>query len=157
VPADIAAHRPDLLISGRLGIAGRAETARRRLTAFEASNRLDRAQQLVVVPVTGMLAAWAAAAAGVNLAATLRAYGLLQPGRQTTTAGNVLVLALGAAGALGTDPRAPATTKAYAGTLLWALSGIIAGQRRRSPPAALSAAASVATILRSATRPATPR
>ena len=84
----------------------------------------------------------------------LRACGLLHPGRQTTTAGNVLVLALGAAGALGSNPRAPATTNAFAGTLLWALGGIIAGQRRRSPSAAVAAAVSAETILYSATRPA---
>ena len=138
-----------------IGIAGGAETARRRLAAFEATSGLERGQQLVVVPATGMLAAWGAAAAGVNLAAMLSAYGLVRPGRPTTTAGNVLVLALGAAGTLGSDRRAPATTRAYVGTLLWALGGIVAGQRRRSPSAAICAALSGAAVLVRASRPAT--
>jgi hypothetical protein len=101
-----------------------------------------------------MLAAWGAAAAGVNLAAMLPAYGLVRPGRQTITAGNVLVLMLGAAGVSGSSSRAPGTTRAYAGTLLWAFGGIIAGQRRRSPSAAVSAAVSAAAVLWPAIRPA---
>jgi len=138
-----------------LGIAGGAETARRRLATFEATSGLGRGQKLAVVPVTAMLAAWGAAAAGVNLAAMLSAYRLVPPGRPTTTAGNVLVLALGAVGALGSGRRAPATSRAYVSTLLWALGGIVAGQRRRSPSAATCAALSAAAVLWSASRPAT--
>lgn len=140
-----------------LGIAAGAETARRRLAAVETTSGLTRSEQRAVVPATAMLAAWGAAAAAVNLAAMLSAYGLVRPGRPTTIAGNVLVLALGAAGAVGSSPRAPATTRAYAGTLLWAFGGIVAGQRRRAPSAALSAALAATAVLGAAGRPATRR
>lgn len=135
-----------------LGLAAGADTARRRLVAVEASSGLDRAQCLAVVPTTGMLAAWGAAAAGVNLASMLQAYGLVRPGRQAVTAGNALVLALGGLGALGSDPRAPATSRVYAGTLLWALGGIVARQRTRFPSAAACAVLSGLAVVRAVTR-----
>lgn len=136
-----------------VGFAAGAETARRRVSAHEADPPgLDRADLLAVVPVTGMLAAWGAAAAGVNLAALLPASGLVPRGHPTVAVGDLLVLGLGAAGAAGSVPGAPLTSRTYAGTLLWALGGIALGQRRRSPSAAASAVVAAAVVLWSALR-----
>lgn len=132
-----------------IGIAAGAEVARRRLAEAEAAG-LTRAEQLAVAPATGMLAGWGAAAAGVNLAAMLTAYGVVRPGRQSTATGAAALLALGASGAgalrAGRRPTG-ATGRVYGGTLLRALAGVVAGQRKRSPAAAVAAAVAAVPVV----------
>lgn len=134
-----------------IGIATGAEVARRRLVEAEVRG-LARAEMLAVVPPTAMLAGWGAAAAGVNLAAMLTAYGVVRPGWQSTATGAAALVALGVSGtdALRADGRsatATATARTYGGTLLWALAGVMAGQRKRSPAAAAAAASAAAPVV----------
>ena len=60
----------------------------------------------------------------------------------------------GRSGPRDSNPGAPATSRTYVFALVWALGGVIAGQRTRSPSAALCAAVSAAAALWGISRPA---
>ncbi|MHA7238326.1 hypothetical protein [Arthrobacter sp. TMS1-12-1] len=115
-------------------IAVLAETGRRRIARAETKGGLSAAEVAAAAPAAGMLAAWGQAACGVNLASMLVAKGLVPAGPAATAVGVSLLAALGALGAgVVTGPeRASASSRFYAGTLLWAFVGVVIGQRRRS-------------------------
>ncbi len=137
-----------------LAIAAFAELARRRLADGAAGNG-DRAFVLTSRVTAGMLAAWGLSAAGVNAAAMLVAKGLVPNGRAATTTGVGLLVGLGAAGAAGTAATRnadPTVSRVYAATLLWALTGVAVGQRKRSPAAAIAATAAMVPVALAATQ-----
>lgn len=79
-----------------LGIAGLAEVARRRLGRAAARGvPLTRPDTVALAPTVGMLAAWGAAASGVNLAAMLVAEGLVPRGWPAEVTGGAVLLGLG--------------------------------------------------------------
>jgi hypothetical protein len=132
------------------GIAATAELARRRVTQLEVEGRLDTADRVIVVPAISMLAAWGAAASGVNLAALLAAeWPVTTPSSRRTLAA-ATVTGLGARAAQSTRATNPArlSTLWYSGTVAWALAGVAA--RRPTDPvlASLSTAAAAAVWLR---------
>ncbi len=134
-------------------IAAFAELARRRL-AESAPEIGDRAFVITSRVTAGMLSAWGLSAAGVNLAAMLVAKGLVPAGRASTKAGVGLLVGLGAAGAAGraaTVDADPTVSKIYAATLLWGLTGVAVGQRKKSPPAAIAAVAAMVPVALAAT------
>lgn len=132
------------------GIAVTAEAARRRVTDLEREGRLDAADKVIVVPAMSMLAAWGAAASGVNFAALLAAEGPVtsQGGRRTVAAATVTGLGALAATSAGATKPARGSTLWYSGTVTWALAGVAA--RRPTDPllASLSTAAVVILWLR---------
>lgn len=140
------------------GIAAGAELARRRIARAELQGSLSKAELAAVAPVTGLLAAWGLAATGVNLGAMLVGKGLVPAGWPGDLAGVALLGSLGAAGAAASlgSSGATVTSRIYAGTLLWALTGVALGQGRRSrvvTVAAISAAVpTVAGLVRGAKR-----
>jgi len=59
-----------------------------------------------------------------------------------------LLLGLSAAGAAATRSTGAApVSDVYAATLLWGLTGVIVGQRKQAPPAAIAAGAAMVPIL----------
>ncbi|WP_043442231.1 hypothetical protein [Arthrobacter sp. L77] len=130
-------------------IAVLAETGRRRTARAEMGGELSAAEVAAAAPAAGMLAAWGQAACGVNLASMLVAKGIVPAGPRAATIGVALLAGLGTLGAravAGPD-RATASSRFYAGTLLWAFAGVMVGQRRRSPSAAAAAACAAVTML----------
>lgn len=129
------------------GIAAFAEVARRRL-AREVPTEPD-AIMVAATATTGMLAAWGAAATGVNLASMLVGEGIVKTPVAQRVVGSGLLLGLGAGGAYATasTAAAPRVSRIYAGTLLWGLAGIVMGQRTRSRPTAVTAAAAAVPVL----------
>ena len=138
--------------------AGWAELARRRLgraaartTSGDPLTRLDRGG---LAPTVGMLAAWSAAAGGVNLAALLVAAGPVPAGQAADVVGGAILLGLGTAGAAGlsaTGASGP-VARAYAATLLWALAGVADGRRHTSRTVAAVAAVAALPVVRAALR-----
>lgn len=137
-------------------IALGAEAARRRTARVESEEQLTGAEVLALSPLTGMLAAWGLAATGVNLGAMLVSDGIVSPGAPAARAGVTILSVLGAAGTIATlGSGGPTTTTArvYAGTLLWALTGVVVGQRRRSVSAAVTAAGAAVPLVAALARP----
>ncbi|MEP6631810.1 MAG: hypothetical protein ABJA89_15180 [Lapillicoccus sp.] len=122
------------------GAAAFAGVARTRLDRTD-ENRISTSMALS----TGLLSGWGAAACGVNLASMAVGVGPVPTGRPTMIAGAATALALGGLGAATLPQRATTLTqRTYAATLLWALVGVAAGQRRASPSTA--AAGMLATV-----------
>lgn len=124
-----------------VGIGAAAGVARRRLTAAEREGRITPGHRRFAVAPTAGLSAWGTAAAAVNLASMIAAYGPVR-GRGATDALAVATMAaVGGVSTLVVRGAGPASTTAtgYGATVLWALTGVAAGQRRRSRPAALAA------------------
>ncbi len=135
------------------GIAATAEVTRRHVAALELDGRLDTADRFIAVPATSMLAAWGAAAAGVNLAALLATEVPVtaQKGRRALAVAAITGLgALAAASGRATSP-ARASTQWYVGTVLWALAGIAA--RRPTDPLLAALSATAALTVWGRTRP----
>ena len=133
-------------------IAAFAETARRRVARAQPPES-DRAVNATSTLTAGMLAAWGITATGVNLASMLASKGLIPAGRRRTGAAVGLLLGLGAVGAAATRSTGAApVSEVYAATLLWGLTGVIVGQRKQAPPAAIAAGAAMVPILLAATR-----
>ena len=134
-------------------IAVFAETARRRVARAQPAET-DRAVNASSTLTAGMLAAWGATATGVNLASMLASKGLIPSGRPRTGAAVGLLLGLGATGAAATSSTGEApVSKVYAATLIWGLTGVIVGQHKQSPVAAVAAGAAMVPILFAATHP----
>lgn len=131
-------------------IAGAGEVARRRLAAAEAEGELVDDVRRVLAPPVGMLAAWGAAASAVNLGAMLVGVGPVPDGRPARVTGTLLTLATAATAiTAATSARGGATTsvaRTYLATTAWALGGIVAGQRRKSPAVAAAAVAGLLPI-----------
>lgn len=129
-----------------LGTAAFAEQARTRLAA--AGRRPGPAEWALLELPVGLQAGWGAAAAAVNLAAMLvdRGPSRVRRAPAAVGAGTVLAVGLLASGRVAASP--PATSGVYGATVLWALAGVAAGQRRRHPPVALWAAAAAALVWR---------
>jgi hypothetical protein len=137
-------------------IAAFAETARRRVARAQPIPA-ERAVTAATTLTTGMLAAWGLTATGVNLASMLAGKGLIPEGGRRAGAAAGLLLGLGAAGAAATSSTAATPVgKVYAATLIWGLTGVIAGQRTQSPIAAIAAGAAVVPIAFAATRQFSP-
>ncbi len=143
-----------------VAIAGCAEVARRRLAAaVTAEVASTQARRTSTAPLS-MLAGWGAAASVVNLAAMLIANRLIRPGRSAQAAGVALTAATAVA-ATQTALSAPggtrtASARGYLATVAWALAGVTAGQHRRSPAVAATAAAGllgVAAVLAASVLP----
>lgn len=140
-------------------IAAFAEAGRWRVAELERRGALSKADRWATIPLSGMLSAWGLTATGVNLAAMLADRGLLPPGRTRALSGAGLLLGLGVAGAAATTATggaSSATAKTFAGTMIWGLTGVIAGQRKRSPITA-GAAAAAALVLVAGARGPVPR
>jgi hypothetical protein len=154
--APLVATRRDWAAQAALaGIALFGEQARRRLADTEARNALTPGARRLLVPPVSMLAGWGAAATVVNLAAMLVGEGPVRPGRPATATGVGLTLAVGgiaATATASTGGAGSATARAYAATVLWALAGIVVGQRRSSPPVAVAAGLAAAPVLVAALR-----
>ena len=134
-------------------LATSAELTRRRVAAQEVEGRLDTADRFIAVPATSMLAAWGAAASGVNLAALLATeLPVTEPkARRALAIATVTGLAiLAAASGRATSP-ARASTRWYTGTALWALAGIAA--RRPTDPLLTTLSTTAALIVWRRTRP----
>lgn len=132
------------------GIALFGEQARRRLAAAEGRGDLTAARKGLLVPPVSMLAGWGAAATVVNLAAMLVAAGVVRPGRHAAATGVVCTLAVGGVATFATASTGGAssrTAQAYGATVLWALAGIVAGQRRSSPAVAVAAVVAAGPVL----------
>jgi hypothetical protein len=130
-------------------IAVLAETGRHRIAQAERRNELSAGEVAAVAPAAGMLAAWGQAACGVNLAAMLVAKDIVPAGPKAATVGAALLTALGAVGtrAVTAPERASVSSRFYAGTLLWAFTGVMIGQRQRSRSAVATAAGAALTML----------
>lgn len=130
------------------GIGGFAEVARQRVAGLERARSLSAGDKVLVAPVAGLLAGWGTAATGVNLAAMVVDAGWV-PKRWTTPLGVATLAALGAAtiATTRTSGTRTITGRAYLGTILWALGGVAAGQRRRSPAVSLAALAVAGLVL----------
>jgi hypothetical protein len=143
------------------GIAVFGEQARRRLADTELRDALTPGARRLLVPPVSMLAGWGAAATVVNLASMLVGEGAVPSGRAATAAGVGLTLAVGgiaATATASTGGAASTTSRAYAATVLWALAGIVVGQRQTSPPVAVAAGLAAAPVLVAAlSRPAAGR
>ena len=136
------------------GIAAFSEVARRRLADRPASDT-DPLLVTAGAAAAGMLAAWGISATGVNLAAMLVGKGVVRSERARSALGVGLLLGLGAVGAastVATIDAAPRISKIYAGTVLWALTGVAVGQRKRSRSATIAATAAAIPVLVVATR-----
>ncbi len=129
------------LVYGRRYRAAQAALAGTALLSGIARARVDRAPReavpLSLALTTGSLAAWGAAACGVNLASLVVAEGVVPAGRPASAAGVATALALGGLG-VATLPARAATPvqRAYGATLAWALVGSPSGGGRapgRSP------------------------
>jgi hypothetical protein len=124
-----------------------AGVARRRAVLAEQQDG-PAAARTVIAPAAA-LSAWGTAAAGVNLAAMVAAYGPV-PGRRGRT-GLALATLAGLSGAATTAVRragAPTlTTRTYGSVVLWALTGIAAERLRRDRVVALAAAAAAVPLL----------
>ncbi len=141
------------LVYGRRYRAAQAALAGTALLSGIARARVDRAPReavpLSLALTTGSLAAWGAAACGVNLASLVVAEGVVPAGRPASAAGVVTALALGGLG-VATLPARAATPvqRAYGATLAWALVGVAVGRRASSRPVAAAAAVAVLPVLR---------
>lgn len=138
-----------------VALAAFAETARRRAAQAESDQTTPSADLTAVVPAASMLSAWGLAATGVSLASFMVDGGRLRSGTQAKTAGSLLLLGLGAAGtAVAGSSKSPAGTSAriYAATVLWALTGVVVGQRTTSRSTALSAVVAAVPVVASLTR-----
>lgn len=130
-----------------IGTAVFAEQARGRLAAATSSSGLDDRQRARLAVPVGLQAGWGAAAAAVNLAATLVDRGPASIRRAPNATGVVTVAAVGALAAVRIRSSPPATTAAYASTVLWALAGVVIGQARNRPTVALAAAAALLPVV----------
>lgn len=127
--------------SALVEIGAAAGIARRRLTAAEREGRVTRGLRRYAVAPTAGLSAWGTAAAAVNLASVIAAYAPVRGRRATDILAVATMAVVGAASTLavrGAGPASPTAT-CYGATVLWAVVGVAAGQRRRSRPAAHAA------------------
>ena len=135
------------------GIASTAEVARRRVARQELDGRLDTADRFIAVPATSMLAAWGAAASGVNLAALVATELPVTEPKARRALAVVAVTGLGVLAATSGRATSPAreSTRWYVGTVLWALAGIAA--RRPADPLLAGLSTTVALAVWRRARP----
>lgn len=130
-----------------------AGIARRRVVRAEQDGGVA-AVRTVVVPAAA-LSAWGTAAAGVNLAAMVAAYGPVRGARGRT--GLALATLAALSGVAGTAVRRSGTptvtTRTYGSVVLWALTGIAVGRFRRDPVTAAAAGAAAVPLLAALVRP----
>lgn len=129
-----------------IGTAVFAEQARGRLAAATSSSGLDDGQRARLAVPVGLQAGWGAAAAAVNLAAMLVDRGPSRIRRAPNATGVVTVATVGALAAARIRSSPPATSTAYASTVVWALVGVVIGQARNRPKVAVAAAAAVLPV-----------
>lgn len=124
-----------------------AGSARRRAVAAEQAEG-PAAVRTVLVPAA-TLSAWGTAAAGVNLAAMVAAYGPVRGRRGRTGLGLATLAALSAttSTAVVRAGTPTVTTRTYGAVVLWALAGVAAGQVRRDPVLAASAGVAAMPLL----------
>ena len=144
-----------LLVRGRFWTAQEAlvvasvaaGTARRRVARAEQDGGVP-AVRTVVVPAAA-LSAWGTAAAGVNLAAMVAAYGPVQGARGRTGLAVATLAGLsGAAGtAVGRSGTTTLTSRTYGAVVLWALTGVAAGRWRRDPVTTVAAGIAAVPLL----------
>lgn len=131
-------------------VAAAAEVARRRVAAAQSERSISGPAGRVLTPPIGMLSAWGAAASAVNLGAMLVGEGPVSEGRPATLTGVVLTAATTTTAlvAAATSPGGSVipVTRTYLATVAWALGGIVAGQRRRSPAVAATAAVGLLAV-----------
>lgn len=137
-------------------IAGAAEVARRRIAVAQESGALTPDVRLAVAPPIGMLAAWGAVASAVNLGAMLVGEGPVRQGRPAQVTGAVLTMVTSAIAVTAAKTSAGGATtfvgRTYLATVAWALAGVIAGQRRRSPLVAIAAAGGLPPVAAALTK-----
>ncbi|HZG91557.1 MAG TPA: hypothetical protein VEZ42_15200 [Pseudonocardia sp.] len=133
-----------------VAVGAAAGTARRRLAVAEREDRLTAGHRRFVIAPTAGLSGWGTAAATVNLAAMIASYGPVRERRSVdvlAVATLALVSAVSTAAVRSGGPGSTTAT-AYGATVLWALAGIVDGQRRRSRPAAFAGAGPLLAALR---------
>lgn len=141
------------LLQRRCYWAAQAALTGAAVSAGTARRRLDRTVKggipTSLALSTGLLSGWGAAASGVNLASMMVGVGPVPTGRPAALTGAATAIALGALGTATLPDRATTLTqRAYAATLLWALTGVAAGQRRTSPSTAAAAVLAAGPIAR---------
>jgi hypothetical protein len=150
-----------LVLRGRFWAAQGALVAAG-IAAGEARRRVARAERdggvaavrTVIVPAAA-LSAWGTAAAGVNLAAMVAAYGPVRSARGRTGLALATLAALtGAAGTVVGRSGAPTTTtRTYGAVVLWALTGVAAARWRRDRVTGVAAGAAGVALLAALARP----
>jgi hypothetical protein len=130
-----------------LAASAAAGVARRRVARAE-QDRGVAAVRTVLVPAAA-LSAWGTAAAGVNLAAMVAAYGPVPGARGRTGLALTTLAALSGAASTAVARSGPptVTTRIYGSVVLWALNGIVAGRFRRDRVAAAAAGLAAVPVL----------
>ncbi len=138
--APLVARRSYWAAQGALCLAAvAAGTARRRATGAE--QRGGFAEVSTVFAPAAALSAWGTAATGVNLAAMIAAYAPVRTRNGRTGLALATLTTISGTATLAVRRAGPstATTRTYAGVVLWALAGIAAGQWRHDRAAAITA------------------
>jgi hypothetical protein len=124
-----------------------AGVARRRVVRAEQADG-PAAVRTVLGPAAA-LSAWGTAAAGVNLAAMVAAYGPVpgRRGRRGLALATLAALSGAATTAMGRAGPPTVTIRTYGSVVLWALAGIVAGWSRRDRVVAAAAGTAAVPVL----------